>query len=121
HAEALLVYLTVRMVRFAWRRDIGKEAKIMHKVKFATEFDPLDIVTDELKSKLAPPSRKNALSGGKCASTQKSRGKPPLSSSCRPEQGTSPNTEVIADVEMAPAGEVPEDLEEESVYRTREG
>jgi hypothetical protein len=31
------------------------------------------------------------------------------------------NAEVIPDVEMAPAGEVPKDLEEESVYRTREG
>ncbi|KAG1808061.1 uncharacterized protein BJ212DRAFT_1485339 [Suillus subaureus] len=41
-------YLTVHMVRFAWRRDIGKKAKIMRKVKFASEFDALEVVTEEL-------------------------------------------------------------------------
>ncbi|EGO03001.1 hypothetical protein SERLA73DRAFT_176488 [Serpula lacrymans var. lacrymans S7.3] len=51
-------YLTVHMVRFAWRRDIGKKAKIMRKVKFPTEFDALDLVTDELKSKITPVSRR---------------------------------------------------------------
>ncbi|KAJ3574855.1 hypothetical protein NP233_g1485 [Leucocoprinus birnbaumii] len=51
-------YLTVHMVRFAWRADIGKKAKIMRKVKFPTEFDALDLVTDNLKNKLIPASRK---------------------------------------------------------------
>ena len=51
-------YLTVHMVRFAWRNDIGKKAKIMRRVKFPEEFDALDIVTDELKEKLLPVSRK---------------------------------------------------------------
>lgn len=51
-------YLTVHMVRFAWRSDIGKKAKIMRKVKFPTEFDAIDLVTDELKQKLLPVSRK---------------------------------------------------------------
>ncbi|THH28760.1 hypothetical protein EUX98_g5430 [Antrodiella citrinella] len=51
-------YLTVHMVRFAWRRDISKKAKIMRKVKFPTEFDALDLVTDDLKEKLIPISRK---------------------------------------------------------------
>ncbi|KAJ3487917.1 hypothetical protein NLI96_g3205 [Meripilus lineatus] len=51
-------YLTVHMVRFAWRRDIGKKAKIMRKVKFQTELDALDWVTDELKAKLTPVSRR---------------------------------------------------------------
>jgi len=45
--------LTVHMVRFHWRRDIGKKAKIMRKVKFPFELDALDMVTDELKRKLA--------------------------------------------------------------------
>ena len=65
-------YLTVHMVRFAWRTDIGKKAKIMvhphylprqpvltrnpvqRKVKFPTDFDVLDLVTDELKEKMMP-------------------------------------------------------------------
>ena len=51
-------YLTVHMVRFAWRADIGKKAKIMRKVKFPTEFDAIDLVTDELREKLLPVSRK---------------------------------------------------------------
>jgi len=51
-------YLTIHMVRFTWRRDIGKKAKIMRKVKFPTEFDALDIVTDELREKMQPVTRK---------------------------------------------------------------
>ncbi|CAL1698264.1 unnamed protein product [Somion occarium] len=51
-------YLTVHMVRFAWRADIGKKAKIMRKVKFPLEFDAVEIVTDDLKEKLLPISRR---------------------------------------------------------------
>ena len=42
------------MVRFAWKRDIGKKAKIMRRVKFPLEFDVLDLCTDELKEKPRP-------------------------------------------------------------------
>lgn len=60
------------MVRFAWKRDIGKKAKIMvrmnrgailsvypnelhqRKVKFPLELDVLDLCTDELRQKLLP-------------------------------------------------------------------
>jgi ubiquitin carboxyl-terminal hydrolase 14 len=110
-------YLTVHMVRFAWRRDIGKKAKIMRKVKFASEFDALEVVTDELKSKLTPVS-------SRLKSIEKERGErrkvrkrtkvvQDASSSSRP-------AEENTDVEMTPASEVPGDLEEESVYRARE-
>ncbi|EFI26871.1 ubiquitin carboxyl-terminal hydrolase 6 [Coprinopsis cinerea okayama7 len=54
----LPTYLTVHMVRFAWRADIGKKAKIMRRVKFPLEFDATDLATDELKAKLLPASRK---------------------------------------------------------------
>lgn len=75
----LPTYLTVHMVRFAWREDIGKKAKIMvrlsracfdshftdiqaffvqRKVKFPLEFDALDLATEELREKLIPASRK---------------------------------------------------------------
>ncbi|CAA7262071.1 unnamed protein product [Cyclocybe aegerita] len=54
----LPTYLTVHMVRFAWREDISKKAKIMRKVKFPLEFDALDIATEELRTKLLPASRK---------------------------------------------------------------
>jgi len=51
-------YLTVHMVRFAWRRDINKKAKIMRKVKFPAEYDALDLVTPELKEQLQPVARR---------------------------------------------------------------
>ncbi|KAI0321324.1 cysteine proteinase [Amylostereum chailletii] len=54
----LPTYLTVHMVRFTWRRDINKKAKIMRKVKFPVEYDALDLATDELKGKLRPVSRR---------------------------------------------------------------
>ncbi|KAI0270570.1 cysteine proteinase [Gloeopeniophorella convolvens] len=54
----LPTYLAIHMVRFTWRRDINKKAKIMRKVKFPTEYDALDIVTDDLREKLQPVSRK---------------------------------------------------------------
>ncbi|KDQ16979.1 hypothetical protein BOTBODRAFT_106145 [Botryobasidium botryosum FD-172 SS1] len=50
--------LAVHMVRFYWRRDINKKAKIMRKVKFPFELDVLDLVTDELKDKLRPLNSK---------------------------------------------------------------
>ncbi|KAG1740649.1 cysteine proteinase [Suillus lakei] len=110
-------YLTVHMVRFAWRRDIGKKAKIMRKVKFASEFDALEVVTDELKSKLTPVSSRLKSIEKERAERRKVRKRTRVvqeaSSSSRP-------AEENTDVEMAPASEVPGDLEEESVYRKRE-
>jgi len=52
-------YLAIHMVRFTWRRDINKKAKIMRKVKFPNEFDALEIVTDELRKKMQPVARKH--------------------------------------------------------------
>jgi ubiquitin carboxyl-terminal hydrolase 14 len=89
----------------------------MRKVKFASEFDALEVVTDELKSKLTPVS-------SRLKSIEKERGErrkvrkrtkvvQDASSSSRP-------AEENTDVEMTPASEVPGDLEEESVYRARE-
>ncbi|KAG8999115.1 deubiquitinating enzyme [Tulasnella sp. 427] len=48
--------LTVQMVRFYWRTDIGKKAKIMRKVKFPFEFDVLSegILTEDLAKRLLP-------------------------------------------------------------------
>ncbi|KAL1746579.1 hypothetical protein HDZ31DRAFT_33831 [Schizophyllum fasciatum] len=51
-------YLSVHMVRFAWRPDIGKRTKVMRKVKFPLELDALELCTDELKAKLTLVNRK---------------------------------------------------------------
>lgn len=47
-------YLAIHMVRFYWRRDIQKKAKIMRKVKYPLQLDVTDIMTDELREKVLP-------------------------------------------------------------------
>ena len=54
----LPTYLTVHMVRFAWRADIGKRTKVMRKVKFPLVLDALELCTEELRAKLIPVNRK---------------------------------------------------------------
>ncbi|KIJ64270.1 hypothetical protein HYDPIDRAFT_90832 [Hydnomerulius pinastri MD-312] len=118
-------YLTVHMVRFAWRREIGKKAKIMRKVKFATEFDALDIVTPELKTKLTPVSRRLKEIEKERAERRKVRKRTkaasaPTSSSGPTAAAAAEGSGMNVDEPPAPAAEVPGDLEEESVYRTKE-
>lgn len=50
----LPVYLTVHFVRFFWRRDTQKKAKILRKVTFPKELDIMEFCTDSLKEKLIP-------------------------------------------------------------------
>ncbi|KAL4793993.1 hypothetical protein BDV19DRAFT_208306 [Aspergillus venezuelensis] len=47
-------YLTVHFVRFFWKRDAQKKAKIMRKVTFPAELDVVDFCTDDLKKLLIP-------------------------------------------------------------------
>jgi ubiquitin carboxyl-terminal hydrolase 14 len=47
-------YLTVHFVRFFWKRETQKKAKIMRKVTFPQELDVVDFCTDTLKKQLAP-------------------------------------------------------------------
>jgi ubiquitin carboxyl-terminal hydrolase 14 len=47
-------YLAVHFVRFFWRRDVQKKAKIMRKVTFPQELDAVEFCTDELKKALIP-------------------------------------------------------------------
>ena len=47
-------YLTVHFVRFFWKREAQKKAKIMRKVTFPAELDVVDFCTDELKQQLIP-------------------------------------------------------------------
>jgi ubiquitin carboxyl-terminal hydrolase 14 len=47
-------YLTVHFVRFFWKRDVQKKAKIMRKVTFPHELDMVEFCTDELKKALVP-------------------------------------------------------------------
>ncbi|KAH8811395.1 hypothetical protein F5884DRAFT_727691 [Xylogone sp. PMI_703] len=47
-------YLTVHFVRFFWKREAQKKAKIMRKVTFPHELDVVEFCTDELKDMLIP-------------------------------------------------------------------
>ncbi|KAK0717210.1 hypothetical protein B0T26DRAFT_740714 [Lasiosphaeria miniovina] len=47
-------YLTVHFVRFFWKREAQKKAKIMRKVTFPHELDVIEFCTDELKKSLVP-------------------------------------------------------------------
>jgi ubiquitin carboxyl-terminal hydrolase 14 len=47
-------YLTVHFVRFFWKREAQKKAKIMRKVTFPEELDVVEFCTDELKKMLIP-------------------------------------------------------------------
>lgn len=47
-------YLTVHFVRFFWKREAQKKAKIMRKVTFPDELDIVEFCTDELKKMLIP-------------------------------------------------------------------
>ncbi|KAG1816432.1 uncharacterized protein BJ212DRAFT_1446951 [Suillus subaureus] len=104
------------MVHFAWRCNIGKKAKIMCKVKFVSEFDALEVVTNELKSKLTLVFSRLKSIEKEHAEQWKVRKwmkvvQEALSSSKPAEENT--------DVEMA-LSEVPGDLEEESMYHVWE-
>ena len=98
------------------------------KVKFATEFDALDIVTDELKAKLAPVSTRLKAIEKERAERRKVRKRTKAAqeasssaSSSRPEAGaTDTGVSPPADETAMTGVEVPGDLEDESVYRARE-
>jgi ubiquitin carboxyl-terminal hydrolase 14 len=45
-------YLTVHFVRFFWKREAQKKAKIMRKVTFPHELDVVEFCTDELRKML---------------------------------------------------------------------
>lgn len=47
-------YLAVHFVRFFWKREAQKKAKIMRKVTFPHELDVVEFCTDELKAMLVP-------------------------------------------------------------------
>ncbi|KAI6022948.1 hypothetical protein PISMIDRAFT_97204 [Pisolithus microcarpus 441] len=112
-------YLTVHVVRFAWRRDIAKKAKIMRKVKFSTEFDALDVVTPELAQKLTPVSRRLKEIEKERAERRKVRKRTKIAQSSAPPPAASRSDMNVDEPQAAPTA-APGELEEEGVYRSRE-
>ncbi|RPD63335.1 cysteine proteinase [Lentinus tigrinus ALCF2SS1-6] len=133
----LPAYLTVHMVRFAWKRDIGKKAKIMRRVKFPTEYDALDIATDELKEKLLPVSRKLKVFEKERAERRKVRKRTKAAQPAKDKEGdvqmsdasapaaSSSTAEPTAEAEAAEGDKgkavAGAELEDEGVYRAKEG
>ncbi|KAI0726971.1 cysteine proteinase [Fomitopsis betulina] len=118
-------YLTVHMVRFAWRTDIGKKAKIMRKVKFPVDFDVLDLLTDELKAKMLPLVTKYRDIEGERAERRSIRKKSAArAAKALKAAAAGSSAPAEASSSTAPADSEPAamdvDLEHESVYRERE-
>lgn len=47
-------YMPIHLLRFFWRKDTGKKAKIMRKVTFQHEIDVTEFCTEDLRKKLIP-------------------------------------------------------------------
>jgi ubiquitin carboxyl-terminal hydrolase 14 len=117
----LPTYLTVHMVRFAWRADIGKKAKIMvciiiqspshtnctscinqRKVKFPLELDALDLATEELKARMLLTSRRLKEIEKERAERRKVR-KRIKAGAAAPAATKGATSTTVGDVEMADA------------------
>ncbi|EJD49351.1 cysteine proteinase [Auricularia subglabra TFB-10046 SS5] len=115
--------LVVHMVRFAWKRDINKKAKIMRKVKFPFELDAAEWCTDALRALIRPASEKAKEIERERRERVKVRRKTKSAlGGGAPAEGvstTSPTPAPAADgdVPMADAGG---DLEPEETIRARE-
>ncbi|KAJ3898798.1 hypothetical protein F5879DRAFT_811971 [Lentinula edodes] len=118
-------YLNVHMVRFAWKADVQKKAKIMRKVKFPTTYDAVELASPELKEKLLPASRRLQEIEKERAERRKVRKRTKIAlAPSGPSTGTQNSTAVSGeDIPMAGtesatlAGGA---LEDEEVYRARE-
>ena len=91
-------------------------------MKFPSEYDALDIVTDELKAKLQPASRrlmeieKDRMERGKIR--KRTKNKASTSQTAAPPESTSTIEGAVMDIDKKP--EEGGDLEDESVYRKKE-
>ncbi|KAJ7161017.1 hypothetical protein C8R46DRAFT_1038198 [Mycena filopes] len=135
-------YLFVHMARFSWRADINKKAKIMRKVKFPSEYDAVDLCSDELKEKLLPVSRRLKAVEKEREERRKVRRRTKVAAAAPAASGsnaaagsgdvemadvataTAPAAMEVEGAEGADKGKAKEEeggaLEEESVYRARE-
>ncbi|KAH7871097.1 cysteine proteinase [Lentinula edodes] len=118
-------YLNVHMVRFAWKADVQKKAKIMRKVKFPTTYDAVELASPELKEKLLPASRRLQEIEKERAERRKVRKRTKIAlAPSGPSTGTQNSTAVSGeDIPMAgteSATLTGGALEDEEVYRARE-
>ncbi|BGP43280.1 deubiquitinating enzyme [Rhodotorula kratochvilovae] len=120
-------YLTVNMVRFYWRREIGKKTKIMRKVKFPFDLDATELVTDDLKKKILPVGeklkecdkdrRERAKARRKMRKAADAAAAPAAASAAPQDPSADPPEEMAVD---APAGEAAGELPDEETKRQEE-
>ncbi|QRV83368.1 ubiquitin carboxyl-terminal hydrolase [Ceratobasidium sp. AG-Ba] len=112
--------LTVHMVRFYWRREINRKAKIMRKVKFPFELDVLDLLTDELRAKLQPATRKLREIEGERLERRRARRKLKNTSASTGQASTSASAPADGNDAMVVDEPRPGDIEDEATARARE-
>ncbi|CCM05924.1 uncharacterized protein FIBRA_08162 [Fibroporia radiculosa] len=120
-------YLTVHMVRFAWRSDIAIVIVLFlpqRRVKFPSDFDALDLVTDELREKIMPLATKLKQIEGDRSDRQsvrkraKAKQQAAQATPVPPAAGSSAGTGEADTMEVDAPNTV--ELEPESTYRERE-
>ncbi|KAJ7058011.1 hypothetical protein C8F01DRAFT_1027429 [Mycena amicta] len=125
----LPAYLFVHMARFSWRADINKKAKIMRKVKFPTEYDAVDLCSEDLKAKLLPVSRRLKALEKEREERRKVRRRTKVAAAPAPSTSTAAAGGDVEMADAAPEGEATTatataeeggELEPESAYRARE-
>jgi ubiquitin carboxyl-terminal hydrolase 14 len=112
-------YLTVHFMRFDWRRDTSKKAKIMRKVTFPDELDALEFCTEDLRKMLVPVrdkirdirkeeldderarKRQKRLKAGEENDADPSGSKEPLQKKAEAKKAAEKAAEKTEDVEMA--------------------
>ncbi|KAG8984456.1 deubiquitinating enzyme [Tulasnella sp. JGI-2019a] len=114
--------LTVQMVRFYWRRDINKKAKIMRKVKFPFTFDVVaeGIVTDELQKKLAPVNGRLREIERERMERQKVRRRVKIAKKEKDDDVQMADTTTATPAPTEAAAPVPGDLPDEKEARAKE-
>ncbi|KAG8950994.1 deubiquitinating enzyme [Tulasnella sp. 424] len=114
--------LTVQMVRFYWRRDINKKAKIMRKVKFPFEFDVLSegMTTEELTKKLLPVNARLKEIEKDRAERRKVRKRTKVVKKDTEGDVEMGDSAIAASSEPKPKAEIPGDLPDEKEARAKE-
>jgi ubiquitin carboxyl-terminal hydrolase 14 len=101
-------YLTVHFMRFDWRKDTSKKAKIMRKVTFPQELDVVEFCAEDLSKILAPirnkfrEVRSIELDAERARKRQKrfNEGEEPPENSSKKNERNKSNNQKTDDVEM---------------------
>lgn len=112
-------YLTVHFVRFFWKREAKKKAKIMRKVTFPAEIDVVEFCTDSLRKQLVPVRDKVREVRKEEEDVVRARKRQKLAHKQEQDRASDLKAQAPADEKKQVAGGKPEDAEmSDSVYKT---